>query len=236
MFDLPQPTATHPCLLITDFDGTVTERDFYRCALEHLPQQAHEIWTRYEADEISLFEALHGIFAQLPAEETQAMAIARETGLDANVRPAVERLWAGGWQTIVVSAGSAWYSRRLLAELGLQLPVIANPGEIVPGQGLQMRRLPHDSPFYSEAIGVDKAAVVRAALQRFDAVAFAGDSLPDRSAAELVSSDLRFARGWLADRFDNDHVAYRRFERWPEIPQMLLRSPEDPPLGKERPR
>ncbi|WP_164103716.1 HAD-IB family phosphatase [Candidatus Laterigemmans baculatus] len=226
MFDLPQPTDAQPRLLITDFDSTLTERDFYRCALDHLPQPAHKLWDRYEAEAITLFEALHGIFAHLPDDESQVMKIARQTGLDANVRPAVEQLSAGGWQTLVVSAGSAWYSRRLLAEQGLELPIIANPGELVQGKGLQMRRLPDDSPFYSEAIGVDKAAVVRAALERFDAVAFAGDSPPDRSAAELVPGDRRFARGWLADHFDEAHVAYHRFERWSEIAPMLLSTPE----------
>lgn len=228
MMDLPPPTDEHRFLLLTDFDGTMTERDFYRRALDHLPDEVGEFWQQYEQGEITHFEALRRIFAHLPGDEDQVMAIARETRLDPQVRSAVQALRAAGWQTVVVSAGTEWYSRRLLAEQGIELPVISNRGSLVAGDGLQMERLPQESPFYSATIGVDKAAVVRAALERFERVAFAGDSRHDRPAAELVPSERRFASGWLADRFDEDDVPYRRFERWSEIPRMLIGSAENP--------
>jgi HAD superfamily phosphoserine phosphatase-like hydrolase len=241
MCDLPLPTASHPHLLITDFDGTLTRRDFYRCAFERLPSEASAIWARYEAGELTHFEALRDMFALLPGEEGALMAIARETGLEADVAAELERLLEAGWQTVVVSAGSSWYIRRLFQERGLRLPVISNEGEAIPGRGLQIRRLPHDSPFYSEAVGVDKAAVVRTALDRFRSVAFAGDSLPDRAAAELVSSDRRFARGWLANHFEREQVPFRRFGHWADIGAMLRSAPDQiarrsnrggPPLGR----
>ncbi len=224
MFDLPKVTDTHPFLLITDFDGTLTRHDFYWCAIRHLPQRAHAVWARFEAGELTHFEALHAIFAELPDDESRIMAIAREAGLDTDVREAIDRLWTGGWQTVVVSAGCLWYCSKLLAEQGIRVPVISNPGIIVPGKGLQLSRLPRQSAFYSETHGVDKAAVVRAALERFTKVAYAGDSLPDRIAAALVPSDYRFARGWLADRFESEGVRFRRFDRWAEIQQALAES------------
>lgn len=221
MTDLPQPSDECPSLLITDFDGTMTERDFYRRALEHLPQEVGEYWERYERDEITHFEALHGIFAQLPDEEDQVMSIARETNLDPDVRAAVESLRTAGWQTVVVSAGTEWYSRRLLAEQGVEVPVISNRGSLVRGEGLQMERLPQASPFYCPHVGVDKSAVVRAALERFDRVAFAGDSSNDLPPAELVSDERRFACGWLADHFEKESVPHRRFQHWSEISRSL---------------
>lgn len=222
MTDFPQPSDECPYLLVTDFDGTMTERDFYRRALEHLPQEVGEYWEQYERDEITHFDALHGIFAQLPDDEEQVMAIARETKLDPDVRTAVETLRAAGWQTVVVSAGSEWYSRRLLAERGVEVPVISNRGSLVPGAGLQMERLPQESPFYCAEVGVDKSAVVRAALERFDRVAFAGDSSNDLPPAELVSDDRRFACGWLAEHFEKKSVPYCRFQHWSEISGALI--------------
>lgn len=236
MMHLPPPSDEHPFLLITDFDGTMTERDFYRRALEHLPHEVREFWKRYEQGEITHFEALRDIFAQLPGDEDRVMPIARETRLDPHLQSAIQTLRAGGWQTVVVSAGTEWYSRRLLAEQGVELPVISNPGSLAPGDGLRMERPPRESPFYSATIGVDKAAVVRAALERFERVAFAGDSRHDRPAAELVPSERRFACGWLADRFNEDHIPYRRFECWSQIPRLLLGSAENPIRDAQRPQ
>lgn len=221
MLELPCPTDELPFLLITDFDGTMTQRDFYRCALNHLPKEVGNIWDRYEQDEITLFEALHAIFARLPDDEEQVMRIARQAGLDPHVRSAVQTLRSAGWQTVVVSAGSAWYSRRLLAEQGVELPVIANHGSLVAGRGLQIERPPRDSPFYSASIGIDKAAVARLALERFERIAVAGDSRHDLPPAQLVPPERRLACGWLADHFQEHHVPHRRFHRWSEIADLL---------------
>lgn len=228
MTDLPEPTESQPFVLLTDFDATMTEDDFYRRALAHLPPEVGEYWERYERDEITHFEALHGIFSQLPGDEEQVMKIGRETQLDPRVREAVEELRAGGWQTVVVSAGTDWYSRRLLAEQGLELPVISSPGTLTSTDGLRTERLPPESPFFSADVGVDKAAVARAALEKFERVAFAGDSHHDLPAAELVPAEYRFAKGWLADHFDDQQVPYRRFQRWSEISQQLLSAPKPP--------
>jgi len=37
-----------------------------------------------------------------------------------------------------------------------------------------------------------------------------------------VPRELRFARGWLARRFDQDSVPYRPFDAWSEVADALL--------------
>jgi hypothetical protein len=45
-------------ILVSDFDGTMTELDFFRVALSHLPPGAAAPWERYEQGHTSHFAAL----------------------------------------------------------------------------------------------------------------------------------------------------------------------------------
>jgi 2-hydroxy-3-keto-5-methylthiopentenyl-1-phosphate phosphatase len=81
---------------------------------------------------------------------------------------------------------------------------------------------PTDSPFLSETVGIDKAAVVRHFLDAGRLVAFAGDGFTDADAARLVPAHLRFARSDLADVLTNEGLAFHPFDTWSEIAHKLL--------------
>jgi 2,3-diketo-5-methylthio-1-phosphopentane phosphatase len=208
-------------VLISDYDGTMTRFDFFdrvlaRLAGESLP----DYWGEYVAGQRTHFDALRSIYSHRRGGEQAALALAREAELDPQLAPAVRTLSEAGWEVIVVSAGSAWYIERLLHERNVELTIISNPGRIAPNGSLEMLP-PTDSPFYSPEFGVDKLAVVRWALERYEEVAYAGDGRPDESPARIVASSRRFARGWLAERFAADGTPFRRFECWSEIAGML---------------
>jgi 2-hydroxy-3-keto-5-methylthiopentenyl-1-phosphate phosphatase len=98
--------------------------------------------------------------------------------------------------------------------------VHANPGRFEAGRGLVMT-LPIDSPYFDPRHGIDKAAVVRRAVQAGRTVAFAGDGFPDAAAARLVPQELRFARADLATALRHEGLGYRPFERWAEVARAL---------------
>ena len=51
--------ATCPSVLVTDFDGTMTRRDFYRVSLARLaPPGTHDYWEDYLAGRLTHFKAL----------------------------------------------------------------------------------------------------------------------------------------------------------------------------------
>lgn len=218
--------GTMPFALVSDFDGTITKNDFFLLAIQQLaPPDLPDYWSAYLKKEITHFEALAGIFSHLVGDEEKILAVARQCILDPKLRESVDKLEKGGWHIIVASAGCRWYIERLLIEADVDLELHANPGRYVPGAGLEMR-FPTDSPFVSKNYGIDKPAIVRSALGRFDRVAFAGDGFPDAVAAKLVPADLRFARGNLAEALDKEGLPYRPFEVWSDIAKMLLEMPE----------
>jgi 2-hydroxy-3-keto-5-methylthiopentenyl-1-phosphate phosphatase len=216
-------------ILVTDFDGTFTRRDFFDLILErHDPPGARALWDRFLAGEMTLFEGIAGVLGALRTEPEGAAALVTAMDPAPGAASAARRLQAAGWEIVVASAGCRWYIDRVLEGLDLDFTVHANPGWFAPDRGVVMERDP-GSPWFHPTFGIDKPAVVRAALARDDVVAFAGDSiLTDGPAARLVAPGLRFATGPLARRFTADGEEHRPFTDWPEIAGLLLGQRESP--------
>jgi len=209
-----------PCVLVTDFDGTLTGRDFYQIFCERfMPSGIVEIWDRYRADEISHFEAMRRIFAGAAPGEEALLAIARETKLEPTLKSALANLRRAGWDVVVVSAGCGWYIERILRDADVELVVHTNPGSVDAGR--LMLRLPTESPFFSADAGVDKAGVVRWVLESERKAAYAGDGFLDLEAALLVPPELRFARADLAAALTQRGERFHPFQRWKEIADKL---------------
>jgi 2-hydroxy-3-keto-5-methylthiopentenyl-1-phosphate phosphatase len=208
--------------LVSDFDGTITRRDFYLLIRErYMAESAPDYFELYRAGQLSHFEAMAAYFAYAPDKEAALQEMIARTEPDPCFVPAVSTLQAASWDLIIVSAGSLWYIERILRDLGVEAVVHSNPGHIRKGQGLVIER-PSGTPFFSAEVGVDKAAVVQDALGRYEQVAFAGDGPPDLEPALLVSPRFRFARGYLADALQRRREPFQEFRSWSEIARCLV--------------
>ena len=208
-------------VLVTDFDGTITRRDFYSCVVEMLLEPEDlEPWHLYTGGEISHFEALRRIFAGIRADEAELDDVMQAMAIDPGLKPGIERLREAGWEVVVVSNGCGWYIERLLARADVSLPLHTNPGRFEPASGLIME-LPTDSPFLDPAVGISKGAVVQHHLDVGATVAFAGDGRPDVAPALLVPPERRFAREWLADHLDETGREYRPYAAWSDVARTL---------------
>lgn len=207
--------------LISDFDGTMTQHDFYSCAVQYLlsPEDL-EPWNAYTRGEITHFEALRRIFERIRPEMPEMERVLAAMKFDTAAESAVQRLEGRGWNVVVVSNGCGWYIERLFRQHNLRLELHTNPGEYSPEHGLQMR-LPTQSPFFAEEFGISKSAVVRDAMQTCETVAFAGDGRPDLEPALMVRPELRFARGWLATELKSMGEPFQDYSTWSEISGKL---------------
>jgi 2-hydroxy-3-keto-5-methylthiopentenyl-1-phosphate phosphatase len=207
-------------ILVSDFDGTMTERDFFRVALLHLPLRSAAPWERYEQGLTSHFDALAEIFSGLRVDEQELDAILTEMQVESGLAVAQARLQQGGWSLVIASAGCSFYIERILLRTGIKADIHANPGDFIAGQGLFMKP-PVQSPFFAAETGIDKAAVVRHYLDRGIDAAFAGDGRPDLAPALLLPSERRFARGWLAEELELRREPFVRFTKWRDIAVCL---------------
>jgi 2-hydroxy-3-keto-5-methylthiopentenyl-1-phosphate phosphatase len=216
------PHESSDSVLVSDFDGTMTRRDFFKLACQQLlPPGGPDFWSDYRAGRITHFEALRSYFAAIDASEEEVLAVVDQMELEPELPEAIAHLRQAGWRVVVTSAGCDWYIRRLLARAGVELEVHANPGRYVPDHGLQME-LPLASPFLSPSLGIDKARVVRHYQAQGHVVAFAGDGFPDVEAALLVPGNLRFARADLADVLGRKGRSFQPFDAWLQVAERLL--------------
>ncbi|MCC6589116.1 MAG: MtnX-like HAD-IB family phosphatase [Bryobacterales bacterium] len=212
-----------PNVLISDFDGTITEKDFYQLLVErYIPRDAPDYLGLYRMGKMSHFEAMAKYFSHAPTDEASLQQLITDTRPDPRFVESVSKLKAAGWELIIVSAGSSWYIDRILKKVGVNVPVHANPGRIVPRRGLVIER-PFDSPFYNEQTGISKRDVVLEALRRGAKVYYAGDGSPDIDPAMLVRPERRFARRYLAEYLGRCREGFNEFETWSEIVDELLR-------------
>jgi 2-hydroxy-3-keto-5-methylthiopentenyl-1-phosphate phosphatase len=216
-----------PGILVSDFDGTMTRRDFYQLILERLPPGAHDFWGDYLAGRITHFDAIASVFAAYSAGEAALEVLPAAMGLDPNLRHDVEALRAAGWRVIVASAGCGWYIERLLRAAGVSVELHANPGHIENGR--LVMEWPTTSRFLSPQTGIDKPEVVRQAIASGSDVAFAGDGPPDLPPALLVPPHRRFATGFLAKALQARGEAFHPFTRWSDVARQLLSDPGNPP-------
>lgn len=208
-------------LLVSDFDGTMTRRDFYQVyAARLMPPDAPDFWVEYRAGRMTHFDALRAIFSYVPAGADTLLKLTDEMALDPALPDALAALRRADWEVIVVSAGCRWYIDKLLSGAGVSLEVHANLGHIDDEGRLIMER-PAESPYPSFDVGIDKAAVVQTHLNAGWTVAFAGDGPPDLGPALLVPAELRFAKGHLAEALAEQGEPFRPFDRWLDIANAL---------------
>lgn len=212
-----------PGVFVTDFDGTLTRREFYQLVQDHyLDPDTPNYWQEYRDGKYRHVEAMAKFCAAVRADEATVLNLLLQMELDPRFPELAAALNDAGWEVVVASAGCEWYIRQVLDPTGIELTIHSNRGRWVGGErGLELEP-PTDSPFYCPDVGIDKAAVVTDALQRAERVAFAGDGVTDVRAALLVPADRRFARSDCAAELDRRGEPYRHFDRWSEAAEAIL--------------
>jgi 2,3-diketo-5-methylthio-1-phosphopentane phosphatase len=207
-------------ILVSDFDGTMTRRDFFQLVNENLlPADMPDYWGQYLDGEITHFEALQSIFGSVTAGEAALTELVGRMGLEPDLKTEVEALRESGWDVVVASAGCDWYIRKLLVEAEISLTAYSNPGQIENDRLIM--KLPTGSKFFSSETGIDKVGIVFDAMARARTVAFAGDGRPDVAPSLLVRPELRFARGVLAEELTRMGQSFRPYDRWAEVSREL---------------
>lgn len=211
-------------ILVSDFDGTLTQIDFFQAVLNEIVRDNLSIWHDYTGGQITHFEALAGYYRLIDWDEKRLLQLVDRCGFPHNFGKLVDELEKSGWGVVIASAGCEWYIQRHLQRTGTldRVPVHANHGSFVEGKGLLME-LPLSSPFFDPKIGISKEGVVSHWLNQGKQVAFAGDGPTDLKPALLVPPERRFAKGSLASILTSRNEPFHSFDRWEEIPRRLLK-------------
>jgi 2-hydroxy-3-keto-5-methylthiopentenyl-1-phosphate phosphatase len=200
---------------ISDFDGTLSDKDFYEIITENYKikdtEKLYEAWKRKE---INVVDYLGHVFKNIGREEKEIDEDIMKISLDPYAKEFINNIKSFGGDFYIVSAGTSYYINRIFKREGINgVKVYSNEG-IYKDKGIHFV-IDIESEFYSEISGIDKLKVVESIKKNYDIVFYAGDSEPDVKAA--LVSDVVFAKGRLIKLMGDNNKPCIPFSSFKEV-------------------
>lgn len=210
---------TKSFLFLSDFDGTLSDKDFFHVLIErHYADQQDQLYADWDRKVMTDLEYLSRLFGSLDRDERQIAEDIDAVPFDPDARRVIDWVKEHGGDFVVISAGTDYYIKRIFEKQGItDVKIYSNPG-VYENRGIQLKVDP-DGPYFSEFYGIDKARLARELMKDYDTVLFAGDSRPDLEAAMLA--DTIFAKGKLQKLLDQENRRYVPINNFKEVADYL---------------
>jgi len=209
-------------VFVTDFDGTVTDDDFFQYTKEaYFDEASLAPWFEYTAGKITHFEALRRMYSTLRINEAELVRMINLIHVDKWVTAVFHILKSNGIPIYIASAGCDFYINilfgQVLKEFGVTL--ITNPSTYDETSGLTMSLPPNDYVYFDPAVGINKAKIVTSLQAAGKKVIFAGDGPPDIDAARVA--DVVFAKKTLIELCEAEGLEHFKLNSYHDIYQYL---------------
>ena len=200
-------------IFISDFDGTLSKKDFYRILLsDYIGQEGIDYYYRWKEDKKIGTEFLNNIFTWYQFSDKERLEALNKVEIDEKLEEVSGYIKNHGGEFMILSAGFDYYIEYALNKRNCQhIQLITNNGTFRDGTFIM--EPDQKGEFYSSVYGVDKEAVAKYYRTKCKKMYYAGDSEPDYLAA--LQADVIFAKDELAKLLSlNDHryIAYKSFE------------------------
>lgn len=183
-----------------------------------------QIMYRYEHDRVfsnslkSGFELLSDVFSNINLSERELQKEIEYIPLDPYFLEAVNLVKSFGGDFLILSAGCKYYiERKLKAEGIFNIDIISNDGFYDKG-GIKLVKNVNDR-FYSETFGIDKEKVVKYFRDKYETIAYAGDSSVDFDACRIC--DFKFSKGKLDNILNMFSINHYSFKNFSDITNIL---------------
>ncbi len=206
-------------VFISDFDGTLTDRDFYKMVMDRFPEnKGREVISSWKNGEIGVFEFLDIVFSTINRSVEEIDNLVLEIPFDKNAKGFIDSIKKAGGDFMILSAGTGYYIEKIFKHYGIDgIQVISNKGEY--REGAIHMTADTNSPYYSESYGIDKSLAVEYYKKQYKKVYYAGDSEPDLKAA--LKADTVFARNGLQKMLSSREHPYIAVDNFDQIGNYL---------------
>lgn len=208
-------------IFISDFDGTITKKDFYWILLDdYIGQKGIDYYYEWKKEKLIGTEFLNKVFTWHDFTEEERVEILGKVQIDNDLEKVIELIEELGGDFHILSAGFRYYIDAALAKRNLShLHVITNEGDF--RNNTFIMEPDESSPWYSKVYGVDKGLVAKHYKAKAKKLYFAGDSEPDFHAAKYA--DVIFAKEELAKLLDEAGIDYYSYESFIDIYHHMKR-------------
>jgi 2-hydroxy-3-keto-5-methylthiopentenyl-1-phosphate phosphatase len=179
---------------VSDFDGTISDEDFYWLVIHKYYPEGKELFQKWKAAEILDIDFLRTVFSSIHQSEEQIIEDILSIPIDPFIPEFIKEVQNNQGDFYVLSAGTDYYIHHLLMKHQVEnVKVISNPG-YYEKQNIHLT-IDSNHRHYSKRYGIDKSVVIKELLEEYDEVYFAGDSEPDSHPAAFAT--ITFAKKGL---------------------------------------
>lgn len=210
---------TEKTALISDFDGTISDDDFFTYITKaYFDDKALEPWHDYLAHRKTHFNALNEMFQKLRGiSEADLQKMMDKIQIDKNFEKTAQLCAEKNIPLYICSAGCDYYINYLIGDIikKYNITLITNHGVFSQENGLTMYAPDKDSPYYDKELGISKASIVNKLHAEGYKVIFAGDGPPDFDPAK-IAEDV-FAKKMLLERCRETGIKTHEFNSFNDI-------------------
>ncbi|PWW25877.1 HAD superfamily phosphoserine phosphatase-like hydrolase/2,3-diketo-5-methylthio-1-phosphopentane phosphatase [Cytobacillus oceanisediminis] len=204
---------------VSDFDGTISKRDFYLIMMDKYYPEGRELMPKWKAGEMRDIDFLNKVFTSINQEEDQIIEDILSIPIDEDVPEFIKTVQENGGDFYILSAGTDYYIYHILKKYGIKdVKVFSNEG-YYREKNVHMN-IDKNHRHYSERYGIDKSKVIQDLKNEYEMVFFIGDSEPDSHPAEYA--DTTFAKNGLQDLLSKKNIPFIPVEEFKEVERYLM--------------
>lgn len=204
---------------ISDFDGTITNKDFYMHLLEkYYGEDGKRRLKHWQDGNYKDVDFLSYVFNNINRTEEELLEDILEINVDPYLKDFISFIRDKGGEFVILSAGASYYIHKILEHQGINDVTVHTNNAVYKNKGIYFENK-CDDEYYCDIYGINKVKVTNSYKDKSNKLFFAGDSMPDYKASLLC--DLRFATGKLITHFEDNKVEHIKFENFKDIKKHL---------------
>src|SRR5471030_894486 len=158
---------------ISDFDGTLTKKDFYKILSEaYLKEEYLPLFKAWKNGKMKDREYLSYVFNNVKRSEKEILEDIFNIPFDTFAKDFIKQVKAAGGDFIVISAGTSYYIDRIFEKHNIEGVDVYSNKAIFKDNGIYFD-LDENSEFYSDRYGIDKLIVVEKLKDKYKKIFYA---------------------------------------------------------------
>jgi 2,3-diketo-5-methylthio-1-phosphopentane phosphatase len=207
-------------VLISDFDGTISKKDFFYMVIDNLLKDKKDAltpWQDYLSGKIKHIDALTGIFSQIHLTQQQLDNFISDIEIDSYFYDTAKYCMEKGIPFYICSAGTNYYIKKRISDTlsKYNITLISNDATYSQQDGMKLVAPEKDYPYYNSNTGISKQAIVQKLKDDGFFTVYAGDGKPDFKSAQIA--DVVFAKDMLLELCEKENIKTKPFKNFNDI-------------------
>ena len=207
-------------VLISDFDGTISKKDFFYMVIDTLLKDKKDAlapWHDYLSGKIKHIDALTGIFSQIHLTQSELDEFISTIEVDSYFYDTAKYCMNNKIPFYICSAGTNYYIKKRIFDSiqKYNIILISNDATYSQQDGMKLVAPPESSPYYNANTGISKQAIVQKLKNEGFFTIYAGDGKPDFKSAQIA--DVVFAKDMLLELCKKENIKTKPFNNFKDI-------------------